>query len=64
MLSETVMEWTKMWKEEGRTEGRAEGQDAERHVFARRLLARDMSVAEVAELSGLTVGEVEALLGR
>ncbi|MBI4870712.1 MAG: hypothetical protein HY814_04005 [Candidatus Riflebacteria bacterium] len=73
MLSETVLEWTKQWKEEGlleglekgRTEGlekgRTEGQLEERRLLAQRLLTRGMSVAEVAELTGLSAGEVEGL---
>jgi hypothetical protein len=53
MLSETVVEWTKKWKEEGLAEGR--------RLMAQRLLARGMSVADVAELTGLSPAEVEAL---
>ncbi|MBI4863676.1 MAG: hypothetical protein HY815_25965 [Candidatus Riflebacteria bacterium] len=76
MLSETVIEWTKKWKEEGISEGRAEGlaegraegdaqgREEERRLFAQRLLTRDMSVAEVAELTGLPVAVVEALRSR
>jgi predicted transposase YdaD len=69
MLSETVIEWTKKWKEEGladglakgRAEGLTEGEAKAQRLMAQRLLAREMSVAEVAELTGLPVGEVEAL---
>jgi len=77
MLSETVIEWTKKWKEEGLAAGRAEGLAAGRaeglaegraegeHVKAReladKLLTRAFSVVEVAELTGLPVEEVEKL---
>ncbi|MBI4859933.1 MAG: hypothetical protein HY815_06675 [Candidatus Riflebacteria bacterium] len=61
MLSETVIEWTKKWEEDGRAKGRAEGRAEERRLLAQRLLARQMSVAEVAELTGLPMDEVEAL---
>ena len=69
MLSETVMEWTKKWKEEGLAEGFTKGEASGltkgeargRAEVAQRLLARHMSMAEVAELTGLSVAEVEAL---
>jgi hypothetical protein len=46
---------------EGRAEGRAEGARAEKLVFARKLKDKGMSAWEVADLTELTVSEVEAL---
>ncbi|MBI4872551.1 MAG: Rpn family recombination-promoting nuclease/putative transposase [Candidatus Riflebacteria bacterium] len=48
-------------RDEGRNEGRDEGRKHEQHLVARRLLARGMSVTEVAEVTDLSVDAVEAL---
>ncbi|GED34928.1 hypothetical protein BCE02nite_60690 [Brevibacillus centrosporus] len=40
-------------KEEGRTEGKA--------VIVRNMLAKGLNVAEISELTGLTIAEVEKL---
>lgn len=47
--------------ETARDEGKLEGKEEELRVFAQRLIARGMSAAEVAELTGLTIDEVESL---
>jgi predicted transposase/invertase (TIGR01784 family) len=48
--------------EEGRVEGREEGREAKRKDMAQRLLARSFSKAEVAELQGISLEELERLL--
>ena len=47
---------------EGRVEGREEGREAKRKDMAQRLLARSFSKAEVAELQGISLEELERLL--
>lgn len=47
---------------EGRVEGRAEGAHAQAIETARRLKAKGtMSVAEIADITGLTPGEIAAI---
>ena len=53
MLSETVIEWTKKWKEEGLAAGRAED--------ARRMLAKGLDITLIAEVTDLTTEELKAL---
>ncbi|NJN67105.1 MAG: transposase [Chloroflexaceae bacterium] len=47
----------------GRQEGEASGLQRGRHETARKMLAKGYGVAEVADLTGLTVDEVAALVG-
>lgn len=73
MLSETVIEWTKQWKEEGlaagraeglaagKAEGRAEGRREAVEEVTRKLLAHGMPIEEVAAITGLSVAEIEQL---
>ncbi len=54
---EEVVNTAEKLKQEGRREGARE----ERRRTAERLLAREFSVAEVAEITGLTEAEVQAI---
>lgn len=47
--------------EKGRAEGRAEGEAAKAEAIAKKLLAMGLTLAQVAEGTGLSVEEVEAL---
>jgi len=47
----------------GLQKGLQEGKQEERRSIAKRLIAHATSVAEVAELTGLTIDEVEACRG-
>ncbi len=49
--------------QEGRREGRQEGRREMSAETARRLLDRGFTVADVAEITGLTEGEVRDILG-
>ena len=57
MLSETVIEWTKKWKEEGLAAGLAAG----RAEDARRMLAKGLDITLIAEVTDLTPEEIKAL---
>ena len=46
---------------EGRTEGRAEGENKRAVEIARKMIRHDRPLAEVAEITGLTLEEVEPL---
>ena len=46
---------------EGRAEGKAEGEAAKAEAIAKKLLAMGLTLAQVAEGTGLSVEEVEAL---
>jgi len=61
MLSETVIEWTKKWKEEGLAAGRAAGLAAGRAEDARRMLAKGLDITLIAEVTDLTTEELKAL---
>jgi len=49
-------------REEGREEGRAEGREVEKRQLARNMLAEGLEPATVAKISGLTEGEILALM--
>ena len=46
---------------QGRSEGLAEGEALKQREIAKAMKGKSMPVAEIAELTGLTVAEVEAL---
>jgi predicted transposase/invertase (TIGR01784 family) len=48
-------------REEGRKEGREEGQQEKAVAIARNLLQQEMAIALIAQVTGLTIAEVEAL---
>ncbi len=48
-------------KLEGRQEGRQEGKQEEKLIIARKLLLRGNSIADIVELTDLSVEEVERL---
>ncbi|NBO39811.1 hypothetical protein EBU99_14695 [bacterium] len=54
-------------KEEGREEGIelgiARGREAERTEFVQRMLAKGMSKSDIAELQGISIDELERLVG-
>jgi predicted transposase/invertase (TIGR01784 family) len=49
-------------QEKGREEGREEGKAKERKELITRMKARGMTIVEIAEISGLSISELEALL--
>jgi hypothetical protein len=61
MLEETVKEWVEEWKAQGLKEGRQEGMKEGLRITARALLKRGETPAEIAEITGLTIEEIEAL---
>jgi len=52
---------TKKGLQKGRREGRREGRQAEKHAIAREMLAKGYDMAEIAEMTGLSLAEVTAL---
>ncbi len=61
ILRERVAEGRAEGLTEGLAEGRAEGMLTASQNIARKMLARGMSVTEIAEFTGLSVKEIEAL---
>ncbi len=51
----------RLGREEGREEGRAEGRAEANCETAKRMLARNMDIADISELTGLSVEEIQAL---
>ena len=48
-------------RKEGRAEGRAEGRDEEKFATARRMKAGGMSDPQIAQFTGLSLADIEAL---
>ena len=49
-------------REEGLEQGRKEGREVEKRLLARNMLAEGLEPATVAKISGLTEGEILALM--
>jgi predicted transposase/invertase (TIGR01784 family) len=58
---EGKIEGKKEGRREGKIEGKIEGEMETKEKTARRMIAKGMDHAEIAELVGLTVAEVEGL---
>lgn len=54
MLTQTFRDLRQQWKEEGREEGREEKQ----FEIARTMLSRNLSLSLIAEVTGLSEGEI------
>lgn len=61
MLSETVIEWTKKWKQEGLDEGIEKGRRAGLLETARRMLQAGMAKEAILELTGLKPEDLDLL---
>ncbi|MDR1946659.1 MAG: hypothetical protein LBQ51_05775, partial [Desulfovibrio sp.] len=65
MLAERIGEWTEQWKNEGMLaglqKGRMEGRQEEKKEVARKLLLKKLPVDDIADATGLSLGEVKLL---
>ena len=61
VFQEALEEGLEKGREEGLEQGREQGRKVEREALARKLLKMDRPVAEVAEMTGLTLAEVRKL---
>jgi predicted transposase/invertase (TIGR01784 family) len=61
MFAESVNEWTKQWKMEGLQEGLQKGRQEGLYITARNALRKQMSHDDVADLTGLSLEEIQRL---
>ena len=48
-------------REEGKTEGRTEGEQAKAFAIARNMLQKNMSVADIVDITGLSIDEIDEI---
>ena len=60
-LEEGIEKGIEKGRVEGLTKGRAEGERNAKMATAKRLLARKMSLEDIADISGLSISEVKKL---
>ncbi len=61
MLQKNVDRWIEEWKAEGEARGEARGETKERRRVAKRMLTAGIPLAQVAEITNLSVEELESL---
>lgn len=62
MLAEKVDKWIAAYKAEGRAEGKAEGRREGMATILRRMKEAGMSVADIAQITGMPEEEVRHLI--
>jgi len=62
MLADRVNRWIAEYKAEGRAEGRAEGKTEGMASILRRMKKKGMSIAEIAQITGLSEDEIQHMI--